>query len=148
MFELCDAGRDQEPQLVCTGYRLSAWNFERMDDVFPRNEVYVTEAEAQELAQWNAVTDISEEEWQRAVGDRDDKDIDIEECELSRCCAIVSSIRDLLLECKKYKGLIERDRRKLRTLLGQHEHPAPQGQRPPILDKILGRLNLLDAVKL
>lgn len=144
LLELCDAGGDKQPVLICTGYRLGTANLDSSDFSFRLNEVYATEELAGELAQWHPVSDLSEADWKQAIGDRED-DASLEECELSRCCAVISAIRDLLLKCQEDGGLVERDVRTLRQLFGEHEYPLPNGQRPANLDKIVGQLRLLDA---
>lgn len=106
--------------------------------------MYATEAQAMELAQWHPVSNLSEAEWEQAIGNREDDD-SLEECDLSCCCATISAIRDLLLKCQENYGLIEREVRTLRQLLGEHEYPMPNGERPVNLDKIIGQLGLLDA---
>ena len=144
LLELCDVGGDKQPVLICTGYRLGTANLDSSDFSFRPNEVYATEELAREFAQWHPVIDLSEADWKQAIGDRED-DENLEECELSRCCAAISAIRDLLLKCQEDGGLAERDVRNLRQLLGEHEYPMHNGQRPANLDKIIGQLGLLDA---
>ena len=145
LFELRDVGNDKPPVLICTGYRLGIANLDSSDWSFRPGEVYATEAQATELAQWHSVGDLPEADWKQAIGDRED-DESLEECELSRCCAVISSIRDILLKCQEDGGLVERDVRALRQLFsGEHEYPLPNGKRPTNLDKIVGQFGLLDA---
>ena len=142
LFELCDDGNKQST-FICTGYRLGFANLDSIDLLFSPNEIYESEELAKELAQWHPVSDFSEADWKQAIGDRRD-DQSLDESELSRCCALISNIRDLLLKCQEDGGLIERDVRILRKLLKEHEYPLPNGHRPANLDKVLGQLGLLD----
>lgn len=141
-LELCSSGKANDPVLLCMGYRLNTLNVDSKDWSFRPHEVYASKELAEKLAQWHPVSDLSEEEWKMAIGVRDD-DESLEECELSRCCATISSARNILLKCQKDGGLIERDVQSLCALLSGHGYPKPGGQRPANLDKIVGQLGIL-----
>jgi hypothetical protein len=153
-LELFIAKQGEPPVLVCTGYQLGVMNFDVLDAIsssYPHDKVYSTKEEAETLAKWHPVENISLEEWERAIGNRENDD-SLDTCELSRCCAIISDIRDILLDCKENQGLIERDLLKLSDLLKSHDFPLyenllPDGQGSKNLAKILGQLGILDLVK-
>lgn len=130
--------------LVCRGYNLRMLNLNTEDehrnlDCWPAKEVYATEHEAKVLAKLHAVEDVSEEDWTKAIGNPDDEE-SFEKSELTPCCAEISNLRDLLMKCRKNKGLIERDMITLRRfcLKGSHMPTNPI----PTLKKILEKLDI------
>jgi hypothetical protein len=150
-FELLHLG-NREPELICTGFTfweqkggLMPHNSETMSEYFRPFEVYTNRPTAVRHARWHAVEGVSDEQWACAIGTRED-DKSLDTCEMQRCCANVSQLRDYLLKCQRDGGLIHRDWRDLRHLLPQHEHPLPDGKRPKNLDKILSKLGLLKFV--
>lgn len=140
LFELVSASPGREPVLICTRYRLGMRNFEAKDYQFGLDEVY-TEEEVKELVKWHPVKGLAKEEWKKAIGGRDDAE-SLENCELSRCCAVISDTRDLLLKCQEEGGLIERDVRTLCQYLGEHELPLKRKN----LDKIFEQLGILGEI--
>lgn len=127
-----------QSNLICTGYRLNIYNLDLGDFSFSPQEVYATEKEARELAQWHPVLELSEIEWAAAIGNRD---FPIELCELPACCGNISDARNILFKCRKDGGLIERDARELKELLGNHSLPLPKKESIN-LNKILEQLEL------
>lgn len=94
-----------------------------------------------ELNEWHPVKGLTDEDWKKAIGNRDDFE-SLENCELSCCCAVISEIRDILLECQKNSGLIERDVRTLCQYLGEHDIPLKRKN----LDKIFEQLGILGEI--
>lgn len=83
------------------------------------------------------VKNITEEEWLSAIGDRDSEDMySLDDSDLGVCCADISEIRDILLNCKKNHGLTRLEIDRLQ-LLCHHEHEVRDGALQKILD-ILG----------
>ena len=124
--------------LCCTGYLLDTLNLDEERDEFYPSEVYSTEEIAKEFAVWHPV-ELSTTEWELALGVRENEST-LDGCELARCCANVSAIRDILIVCQTAGGLLERDVRKFRFLMAQHEYPMPDGNRPVHFDKIVEQL--------
>jgi hypothetical protein len=150
-FELQNFG-NREPELICTGFTfyeqkggLVPCDSETGSEYYRPYEVYANRRRALRNARWHAVEGVSDEQWRRAIGTRED-DKSLDSCEMHRCCANVSQLRDYLLKCQRDGGLIHRDWRDLRYLLPQHEHPLPRGERPKTLDMILDKLGLLKFV--
>ena len=91
---------------------------------FPFWRCFRTEEAAEQASKFIKVEGISEEEWELAIGHRDDdpmKDT-LEECELQACCGMISNIRDVLIRCKKYSGLVKLDIDYLQELYDNHKH--------------------------
>lgn len=149
-FELINSS-DAGDVLFCTGYKLDRYNVDSLDSDFSflPHEVYGTEAEVQTLIEWHPVSDVSNEEWLKALGKRSadgdsvEESESIENCELARCCANVSDSRDLLYRCQEDGGLIERDLRLLKASLGRDLHGLLATNHPrPILKKIFDQLGI------
>ena len=141
--------------LTCTGYSLfnskeGGVPFEplTMSEFFRPSQVYASRQQATSLARWHAVEGITDEQYKAALGSREKgEDDSLDTCELQRCCASISQLRDYLFKCQEGGGLIHRDWRDLRYLLPQHEYPLPaDGGRPKNLDLILNKLGLLKFV--
>ena len=143
IFELCGAGADKPPVLIYTNYRLDTYNFDndKFDTLFPPYRVYATKAEVEKLAKWHAVNNISEKEWKKALGNRDDES-SLDTCEFQRCCANIADIRSLLYKCQKNGGLIERDVQNIRDGLKGHGHQMSKRKETPIFNKIAEKLGL------
>ncbi len=104
---------------------------------FYRNMLFFTEDEVKTASEFVKVSNISDEDWDKAVGNRE-TDEDFEECELQSCCSVISDIRDLFLKCRKFSGLIRFDIKRLSILLDHHESEEEH----VILKKILDQLGL------
>lgn len=74
-------------------------------EVFVDN-VYELEEMVKILTEFHPVVGISEEEWLKAIGNYDDEG-SIDKCDLPPCCASISQVRDILMDCKKEGGLVE-----------------------------------------
>lgn len=101
---------------------------------FPFWQVFLTEEEVKEAAEFVKIIKISEENWKKAIGDGTDESL--AECELQSCCAIISDIRGLLHRCKKHSGLIKFDIRLLQGLCDNHECPEEINILKTILEKL------------
>ncbi len=79
-------------------------------------DVFATEKEALFTAEFVAVS-ASREEWLTAIGDREDEDDDLMDCDLQIDGREVSAIRDTLIICQEQGGLNRRDVRLLQSQL-------------------------------
>ena len=100
-----------------------------------RQRLVTSEEEAEEAVKLTNVY-LSEEDWEKAVGDG--KRQNNEDCELKCCCGNISVIRDMFMHCRSNSGLIQFDIDAFKDLLQTHEPPKDR----PILDKILKQLGL------
>ena len=130
---------------LCLGYRLPLLNMEVWDGSWPPSEVYEEEKDALAAAEWFPVISISPQEWLVAIGDRDGPS-GIEDCELSRLDERIAEARTILIRCKENEGLLQRDVRRLVALLSEGWYPLPMGRRPPVLDRIMEELGVLEEV--
>lgn len=134
--------KDKEPIIIIKKARL---DIILIDDYFIDQKIgtefvhfkylYKTKKEAEKEAKFYPVKNISDKMWYEAIGDRDN---DIEECELSSCCSNISDTRDLLIKCKKNKGLVGLEADWIKCLLESSGH-ADVGKRP-VLKKIFKQL--------
>jgi len=118
-----DEGRDSD-HILCIpkAVRLCTWvlndYFQDMNpDYVPLK--YIT-ADHEEATRWAMKwpVHLTPDEWYHAIGDRDN--IDIEDCELGICCADISAIRDILIQCKEKDGITGWEREWLQGLLRSH----------------------------
>ena len=129
-------------ELLCVGYRLPLFYFvgeDGLGEYWPIYKVFGSQEEAERICQWTEVDDITDEEWQQAIGDREDESH--YDSELGPCCANISAIRDLLYQCWKHKGLPLRDIEHIKiNLLSGHQETLEDPS--PILKKIWESLHL------
>ncbi len=130
---------------LCLGYRISLGNPDTYDMSWPPAEVYEKEQDAVAAAEWFSVASISQQEWLVAIGERDGP-TGIDDCELSRLNERIAEARSILIRCKENEGLLQRDVRRLVVLLSDGWYPRPMGRRPPILDRIMEELGVLEEV--
>lgn len=104
---------------------------------FNEDIIFKTNEEAKRASTFVPLNlDISPEQWIDAIGDRD---TDIEDCDLPQCCAIISEMRSILIKCKEFKGLIQRDVDRLQFLAESHRF-CPK--KYSVLESIFTTLNM------
>ena len=94
------------------------------------------------------VTDITDADWLVALGDRSvahDHPTHIGRSELGVCCAVISSIRDLLYQCQEQGGLFQADVRSLRQLCRTHERGTWSAE--PVLSRVAAALGLFSGAE-
>lgn len=134
-----EPGKPGEQAFFFMGYRTNPPNASRRDFLYLPCDVFKTRREAAEDAKWHPVTHVSAKTWEKAIG----SEAVHEDSELGSCCGTIGEIRDLLLQCQKDGGIMERDRRKLESLLASHTRPTkPDGNPPPHFERILKKLGL------
>ncbi|MCD6435983.1 MAG: hypothetical protein J7L15_06300 [Clostridiales bacterium] len=89
------------------------------DEIIPFYRIFKTAKEATILSQFKKVN-ITDEEWYRTLGNRDEP-ISLEEAELEICCADISKARDILYKCQKFNGLIQLDVHYLQKIMSAHK---------------------------
>lgn len=144
--ELCKPEDPKDPpdQVygVLRGYVLGCYNMDDRNSLWPEADLYPD----QESAMWNSFfykVELTEEEWLTAIGpddrnfeDEEDEELDVE---LQKCCAQISTIRDILFECRGNGGLTRAGVRRLQRALDNHE---PSTSDNPILSKIFALLGV------
>ena len=129
------------PKNIITSHALIYLKFNYYDhdedymESIGRNRIVTSEEEAEKAVELINVY-LSEEDWEKAVGDV--KRQNTEDCELKCCCGNISAIRDMFMHCRRNKGLIQFDIESFKDLLLSHEPPKDR----PVLDKILKQLGL------
>lgn len=111
------------------------------------HEVYTTQAAANHALVFHAVT-CSDADWQKITGcvkeggrveeqmDGMPEAVTIEDCELARCCANISEIRDILVKAWQEGGLYQVDVERLRVLVENHEAPTSINRLRTVLTQI------------
>ena len=131
-------GKDQ---LFCVGYDLQTVNIDAPGLPFMPYDLYETKELADQLAVWHPITNMTDEQWEAAIGDREKGTA--EDSELGICCADISEIRDLLITCRQDGGLMERDVQIISSLINNHDHDVvTTSEKCPNLQKILTQLNV------
>ncbi len=119
-------------RLAVTHYYLS--NYSGLHGPISPARIADNEDIAKQLMKFTTVQ-ITEEQWELAIGDRE-KETHYEDCELQSCCANISRIRDLLLLCKKQKGMNASDIEELKETISDHEKPSPMVALNSILQQL------------
>jgi len=92
-------------------------------NVVRARDFYEDKDKAKEASKFLEVK-VDEETWKIAIGDREAEDenspYNLQNCNLSICCADISEARDILIFCRKYNGLIAHDRNELADLVNGH----------------------------
>lgn len=131
-------GKDQ---LFCVGYDLQTINIDAPGFPFMPYDLCETKELADQLAVWHPITDMADEQWEAAIGDREKETA--EDSELGICCADISAIRDLLITCRLDGGLMERDVQMISCLIAGHDHNVTTNPEEfPNLQKIFTQLSV------
>ena len=131
-------GKDQ---LFCVGYDLQTVNIDAPGLPFMPYDLYETKELADQLAVWHPITNMTDEQWEAAIGDREKETT--EESELSECCSRIARVRDLLITCRQDGGLLERDVRVISNLITGDDHNiVTTPEKFPNLQKICAQLNV------
>lgn len=102
--------------------------------------VFDNEEKAKEMSSFVKV-DIENDKWDDAIGNREDEET-IDGCELAPCCANISKIRDILLKCKKYKGLTKMEIEDMAWSLRALEEHNYSEELIPLVYEILTKLGV------
>jgi len=129
------------PRLIAVGYRLDAIYWD--GTFWPRHAVHASKGEAERLCRWTEVNGVTDEEWQRALGSREDNSH--YNSELVPCCSWISDVRDILYQCREHHGLPLRDIEIVKeNILTSHPEMLDCLDDMPALKKILNKLKLED----